>query len=821
MSSFKSPVVASSVALLAALSLAPTQGWARDGRGNGGQDIIYELSPLSAESSRDIIYEMPPLRPVKGATAQTLKPASKPAQTAEPALAAKPAPAPVKEAAPIQPPAQPAPVAEAPKPIEAPQPPVAEAPKAVETQPVAEAPALAPSEIPAPEAVAQEAAPAIPPSEAAPPTASRIANEPALAPAAQPVLAEAPAIVEPAPIGPPVMSVNRPQKALAALKAPAVAFAAHGVALQGDSPAPSLAPRLHSLAPEPAPSVLAAQPAAEPKPETEPQPQAQTPSDASVDPAAAQAASDARIAGLLAEGLVGPVEVRIGDRATMWLPAGRVFLPLETAHKLAQEAGLEWRPGLQGMVAPAGGKLEWLAPVELLDDGYIRTDDAAALRPDRLLAAFQASLPEVNAQRARAGQPPVMLDGWLSPPALNEKHRLADCVNISTQNEQGGPDKFFNCEAWALGRQGAIKIGLADGAEGAAELKDEAAALADTIVFDRGKTYEEFDAAADKTAPYAAADLLTRDVTATAAPSAPATEEGAPGASADLVSSLFYPAVFGAGALALYALAKRRRDARKDDEARSATAPAPTPVEKEPEPRGAPEAPVAAMEEPAAPAPSLLARLLPTLYARLAKKADVAPKPEVLADALAPAVSKAEPVVKEKPESSAGGLMGKIAALRSRLSEAPKQTSPLVASATASDAEEPVSALKKLAARMRRASEEPAPAPVNVSRVMRSPRGAAAAAVIQNVAEPLVVETERVRLAEPDTALPEPELVAPAPAMEQAREADIAPSPAIPEKPPGPQSMFDEDDFSLVEPGDVEAASSARDASRNRRATDL
>jgi uncharacterized membrane-anchored protein len=778
----KPPVVASSVALLAALSLAPAQGWAKDGRNHGGAGVIYEMAPMSADTSHEIIFEMAPLKPAGGATAQAPKPSRQvepviAAKPAAPAVAAKPAPAPVKEAAPAQSPAQPAPVAEAPKPAE--------------TQPAAEAPANA-------EAVARQAAPgeapaaplAEPPAAPvaeAPPIAAQIPVEPppAAAPVEQPAVAEAPAIVEPAPIGPPVLSVNPPRKALVALKAPAIGLASHILSPQGDSSAPSLVPKLQSLAPEPAPT--AAQAAAEPGAEEQPQDQAAA--GAPVDPAAAQAETEARIAALLAEGLVGPVEIRIADRATMWLPAGRVFLPIDTARRLAQEAGLEWRPGIQGMVAPAGGALEWLAPVELLDDGYIKAGEADLLQPEKLLTAFQASLPEVNAQRARAGQPPVVLDGWLTAPTLDEKHRLAACVNVSTRNDPNGFDKFFNCEAWALGRQGAVKIGLASGGDGAARLKGEAAALADTIVFDRGKTYEEFDAASDKAAPYMIADLLTRDVAAKTAPAAPPVEEAQGGG---WISSLFYPALFGVAALCLYVFLKRRREATKEDEA----APAPERIKTAPEPSRAREASVVAMEKPAAgPSPSLFARLLPTLHARLAKRAE--PAPAIVASAGSQGPSNVG-----KPEAPRGGLMGKIAALRA---------SGDAVAPPSNDAEEPASALKKLAARMRGGSEAPSPFEVNVSRVMRPVRGmgGAAPAVAASVAEPLVVEQDPFEKAEPRIGLIEPQLVEP----------KTAPAPASPPvmNAPGPRLAFDEDDLGLVEPG----APKGGDVPRNRRATDL
>lgn len=730
MSFFKPPVVASSVALLAALSLVPTQGWARDG------ELIYEMPPMSSASSQEIIFEMPPMKPAKGAQARKSVP--KPAPV--PALAAKPEP--TKEAAPAQPPA---PVAEAPKPVEA-SPPVAEAP--APAQPVA---AQVPDEPPSASAEGQGAA--------QPPE-----------PVEQSVVAEGPKVVEPAPIGPPIMALNPPLKALSALKAPEVALDDRILSPQDEAALRSLAPPLLSLAPEAA-ATVAAQPAAEIPAE----PQAQSAPGAPDEPAVADAEADARISALLAEGLIGPVDVRIGDRATLWLPAGRVFLPRETAHKLAQEAGLEWRPGIQGMVVPAGDTLEWLAPVELLDDGYIPSGEPDSLQPEKLLAAFQASLPDINAQRARGGLPPVTLDGWLSAPALNDKHRLSACVNVSTQNDPNGLDRFFNCEAWTLGRQGAIKVGLADGDDGAARLKDEAAALADAIVFDRGRTYEEFDAATDKTAPYAAADLLTRDVAARTAAPVPAVEEPRGGGLSDLISSLFYPALFGVAALGLYIFVKRRREATAEDDAQAKAAPTRKGIET---------APIAAKEKSAAePSPSLFARLLPTLHARFARKPAL--PPEIVAGPVARAAAApgSASARAEKLEAKASALIAKLAALRSSKRQETKPAA--VAASPSNEAEEPVSALKKLADRMRRTSEARVSASVDVSRVIRPSRiiGGAAAAVAEIVDEPLIVETEKTAKTEPEFRLLD-------------------------------------DDFRLVEPGDVNAASSAMDAARNRRALD-
>lgn len=782
MSVSKPPVVASSVALFAALSLIPSQGLARDGR-RVGEDVIYEMAPMSSDPTHDVIFEMPPLKPVKGAQ-QAAKPAPKPAEQPSPAVAAKP------DLKPSIAPAVPAPATPA-------RPAVAEAPKPA-TPNLAEHPATPDAEpVPAQEAASQSEAPASTSQETAAPPPS----------AEQPVVAQTPTLVGPAPIGPPIMILNAPSKSLAGLSAPLAAFDQNALDLQGGSAAPRLVPSLEASLPAEPPRAIE-----EPRPETaEAGEPAQIPAEADAgaqaqqtpDQAASAPAQDdiaTRVGAILAEGVVGPAEVRLADRATMWLPAGRVFLPVDAAKKLAKEAGLEWRAGIQGMVAPAGDGLEWLAPVELVDDGYIPIGEPGSLQADKVLAAFQASLPEVNAERARVGQPPVTLDGWLTAPSLDAKHRLSACVNIATPNDQKGMDGFFNCEGWALGRHGAIKVGLADGAEMAERLKNEAAALAQTIVFDHGATYDDFDAAADQLAPYSAADLLTRDVAAQAARPAPAPQEAAPSPSIlERISGLLYPALFGVVALGLYVFLKRRRgeDGQKE-------------LQEEQQQERA-ETVVAGQDssEPAeAPAASLFARLLPTLHARLAKKAEEAPKQ-------APAAEAPFNAVLDALKSRFAGLMN------AQKEKTPKAAPKADAASVENIGDEPVSALRKLAARMRRTSEEAPPPPVNVARIVRTPRvsGGAAPVLAEEFLAPLIVDHDPKEA--PDAGLLEPELIEPGQNGGQTAEPLASQSAHAAASQPADHDaarVFDEDDFGLVEPGDADAASAA--SARARLAID-
>ncbi len=769
----KPPVVVSSAALLAALSMVPTQGWARDGRNVG--DAIFQIPPMTADESREIIYIMPPMQPVPGMVA---KKATKPVEQPVPAIAAKPSPAPVVgEASPAQAPVAAVPnptgpetpVAEAPKPADVQPPPLAEAPQAPQPQGVAEQPETADANAGVQGDAAAQKAP------------QPLEGQAEIAPPAEQPVAQAPEVVEPALVGPPVMTINKPRKALAALRQPMAALDAQLLQPQGEYLGRGLVPVLDSLARNEAPAqaqVAPAQTQMAPAPVAE-APIASTgaeavaPEPTPADPAVAAAEVEARISAVLSEGVVGPAEVRVGDRATIWLPANRVFLSAEPAKKLAKEAGLEWRVGVQGLIAPSGGKLQWLAPVEVLDDGYVRSDDAAALQPEKLLAAFEAGLPEMNAQRERVGQPPVALGGWLVAPQLTAKHRLSACVNIATKDGGNGVDSFFNCEAWSLGRQGAIKITLADGGEEAARLKGEAAALADTVVFDRGQTYEDFNSATDKVAPYAAADLLTRDVTVQAAAAPPAALEAA-GEPSSPLSKLLLPALLALAAFGGYVFLKRRKSAEATG-AQEAEAPFE-------------DSPVETHHTPEAATSLLFKRMLPTLHARFAKRA-VAPVPDEL-QAAAQVVADASA---EKP--GAGSLMGKLSSLRvlvkkgepgvvatihaaeNSAAETPAAKAPSSAAGKAEAADEPASALKKLATLMRRSSDEAPPSPVNVARAMRPVRtlpGAAPAVaeefaapeiaqpiIVQPAAEEKIPETpsfEELKLVEPGQQFVEPEM---------------------------------------------------------------
>ena len=159
-------------------------------------------------------------------------------------------------------------------------------------------------------------------------------------------------------------------------------------------------------------------------------------------------------AALLAQGVRGPVEVRLADRATMWLPANRVYLDGEQARKLLG-AGKNWDNATQGVVLPATSRPDWMAYVSLVDDGYISDQDAKAMDPEAVLGTYKAKVAAENPARARQGLSPLEVTGWMEAPRYDAKHRLSSCLGATAARieEPGRSDRQLQfLRAWRPGR---------------------------------------------------------------------------------------------------------------------------------------------------------------------------------------------------------------------------------------------------------------------------------------------------------------------------------------------------------------------------------
>ena len=559
-----------------------------------------------------------------------------------------------------------------PKPAANPAPAVAEkAPPSAEKPALVDAAAAQPPQMAAPQTAAAPSAPA--PAEAAPAQAAPASA--AEAKPGEPQTAQAAAAEQP------------PAPASAAEAKPAEPAAAQ---VSPPSPAVTEAPKADA---PPVESAVAAAPAAEPaappaeapKPLAEAGAEAQAP--AAQAPAAEAAAPADPVAALLAEGVQGPAEVRFADRATMWLPAGRVFLGAEPARKLLDAFGLPTYPETQGVVLPAGeGRPGWTARVELIDGGYVKDSAAGELDPAKLLEAFKANLGAANAGRVEKGRAAFEALGWSLAPRVDDKHRLSACVGATIAGSQDPVDRIYQCQAFALGRQGALALRLSTGEANIGKLKGEAAALAETIVYDKGKSYADIDAAADAPAPFALSDLAAGETAAKRLADSPFTGGvKEPDYAQTLVDVVYDNGELIAIALVALLLVARRFAGGAGEAEASAAAPT--------------KADDAGKEASAGLLASLKSKFARTEVEKAAKSAES----------------------EGASEAASGGffarLRGRVA--RGGNSDEAAAAAPQPVEAPVLD-EEPASALGKLAQRMRKAAPEAPAAGPDLSRVARS-----------------------------------------------------------------------------------------------------
>jgi uncharacterized membrane-anchored protein len=225
-------------------------------------------------------------------------------------------------------------------------------------------------------------------------------------------------------------------------------------------------------------------------------------------PAAAEGAGRAsldvaaRAAAIIDGGVKGPATVHIAGRGAYSAPEGRIFLPKEKARELVEAAGRQWDEATVGVILGASSGLDWLAFVDLVDDGYIRDSDAIDLDQAKLLDAHKASVAANNEVRSRAGAKPLTVTGWADPPRYDETHRFVSCIGATVEPASDPHNGFVNCTSYALGRDGAFKIIVATSRDGYEALKGEASRIAGNIVYDPGRGYADVNFATDRIAPY-------------------------------------------------------------------------------------------------------------------------------------------------------------------------------------------------------------------------------------------------------------------------------------------------------------------------------
>ncbi len=204
---------------------------------------------------------------------------------------------------------------------------------------------------------------------------------------------------------------------------------------------------------------------------------------------------------------VGPIEARIGDKATIKVPDGYVFLDEKNTSRFLELAGNPPRPG-HYLFGPRS--LDWWSVFAFDASGYVKDDEK--IDADELLRTLKEADEPSNAERKKLGMPAIHTVGWEVPPHYDAGTRRLEW-GMRLRSDTG--EDVVNYTSRLLGRSGVMAaILVSDPRTLTADRRAFATALND-FSYVPGERYSEFKQG-DKIAEYGLAALIVGGAAAVA-----------------------------------------------------------------------------------------------------------------------------------------------------------------------------------------------------------------------------------------------------------------------------------------------------------------
>lgn len=198
---------------------------------------------------------------------------------------------------------------------------------------------------------------------------------------------------------------------------------------------------------------------------------------------------------------------RIADFGEIRLPENLAFVAAKGREAALRRLGVTKPNKVVGVIVEKVDASSIVAAVSFLETGFVPVGDAEGFEPEVALARLRL--------RRSVIQPGEAIE-WLEPPQLSPKSGRASYCYIIASNEGAEPSGI--CEAWALGRHGAVMIVFApdpallnaQGTDAAVNMQNVAARWLDAIAFDVGEAYADFDPRTDRVSALLAEDLIEK-----------------------------------------------------------------------------------------------------------------------------------------------------------------------------------------------------------------------------------------------------------------------------------------------------------------------
>lgn len=206
--------------------------------------------------------------------------------------------------------------------------------------------------------------------------------------------------------------------------------------------------------------------------------------------------------------VTGPDTVKLGNQATIKLPADYTYVPPKEAGQFMKLIGNSVDSSFYGLIFH--DNISGFVSIEYIDSGYIKDDDAKDWDAAELLDNLKEGTRQGNKIRSEQGIAPIEVLGWVEKPHyLQSTHRLVwsaairDIGSKVPEAEQG-----VNYNTYQLGREGYLSLNLVTDRGTVESEKPLANQLLGAVSFNKGKGYGDFNASTDKVAEYGLAALI-------------------------------------------------------------------------------------------------------------------------------------------------------------------------------------------------------------------------------------------------------------------------------------------------------------------------
>lgn len=200
-----------------------------------------------------------------------------------------------------------------------------------------------------------------------------------------------------------------------------------------------------------------------------------------------------------------------GGHATLNLGDQYYFLPADEAQKVLANWGNDpsTLSDVLGIVFPKGKHSyddTWGAVITYVDTGHVEDKDAADQDYGQVLTDMKSGEEAANEASRKAGYAGSVTVGWAQPPSYDSAGKTL--IWARNLKFDGAKVNTLNYDVRKLGRTGVLSMNMVDSLPNLANVRTAAVDLGNTVQFDSGMAYDDFNSATDHTADYGLAGLV-------------------------------------------------------------------------------------------------------------------------------------------------------------------------------------------------------------------------------------------------------------------------------------------------------------------------